>query len=303
VVADGAILLTGATGFLGGELLARLLSSRPGARMHCLVRARDEAHLEQRRRELLTWAGIADADAPRVVAVAGALEQPDLGLGVAYPELAERVTEVFHTAASTRLDLPLDEARRLNTRGAEHVLQFARAAQRTGGLQRLHHVSTAFVLARPGAEPGRFRNSYEQSKWEAEQTLERAQSELAITCYRPSIVMGDSRSGRTPHFRVLYEPIRWVYTGQTKLLPVRPDLRVDVVPVDYVCDAILELAGREDGAGKTYPLTAGPDRAISVAEMIDLAVKAGNAYHAEIGLGPTPEPEIVSPEILERTSG
>jgi hypothetical protein len=93
--------------------------------------------------------------------------------------------------------------------------------------------------------------------------------------------------------------MRWVYGGKTNVLPCRAETQLDVVPVDYVCDALLGLAARDDTAGGTYHLTAGPGRGLSIGEMVERAVAEGNRYHAEIG-GPVIEaPQIVSPELAE----
>jgi thioester reductase-like protein len=300
---SGAILLTGATGFVGGELLPRLLAARPDARVICLMRAR-KAPVEVRRRELLDWAGVSREDWERVVALEGTLLADDLGLGEGRAELARDVDEIFHSAASTRFDLPLDVARDANCSGLARLLAFASEAQARGGLRRLHHVSTAYAEGRPGTgedEAGRFRNSYEQSKWEGEQLL--LGSEVPTTCYCPSIIVGDSKTGRTRHFRVLYDPIKWVYLAGLDALPCRPKVRLDVVPIDYVCDALIAIAAREDSAGRTYRLTGGERAAISIEEFARLAILHGNEWQAEVGEELTPMPDLISPEQLEHTTG
>jgi thioester reductase-like protein len=298
------ILLTGATGFIGGELLARLVARHPSATVYCLMRGRDAEHLAARRGALLAWAGVDEASAGRVVAVAGDVARERLGLGGAHDGLAAQVDEIYHAAASTKFDLALEDARAVNRDGAAHVLEFARRARDAGRLRRLHHVSTAYVAGgREGvlaeddvpAAPD-FRNTYERTKWEAERLLDPARVDVPVTCYRPSIVVGDSRVGRTLHFRVLYDPMRWVYSGKIAMLPCRPQVRLDVVPVDWVCDALLGLAARADTEAGTYHLTCGPDGALSIGEIVERAVAAGNAYHREIGAPPIERPAIVSPD-------
>jgi thioester reductase-like protein len=298
------IFLTGATGFIGGELLGRLLARHPAATVYCLIRARDAGQLEARRSALLAWAGVEGACADRVVAVAGDVSRERLGLGDAHDRLAAQVDEIYHTAASTKFDLDLEEARAVNRDGAAHVLAFARSARDAGGLRRLHHVSTAYVAG--GCEgvlaeddvPAlpEFRNTYERTKWEAERLLDSARAEVPATCYRPSIVVGDSRVGRTLHFRVLYDPMRWVYSGKIAALPCRPAVRLDVVPVDYVCDAMLALGAGADTEGGTYHLTCGPEGALSIGEIVERAVAVANAYQREIGAPPVERPQIVSPD-------
>jgi long-chain acyl-CoA synthetase len=239
-----------------------------------------------------------------VVAVAGDVVHEDLGLGDAYERLAGQVDEIYHVAATTKFDLTLEDARAVNRDGATHVLAFARTARDTGGLRRLHHVSTAYVvgnregvLAEDDVPPTpEFRNTYERTKWEGEQVLAPSRADVPVTCYRPSIVVGSSLSGQTLHFRVLYDPMRWIYSGKIATLPCRPQVRLDIVPVDYVCDALLELGSRADSEGRTYHLTSGPEGAMSIGEIVDQAVAEVNCYHREIGVPAIERPNILSPD-------
>lgn len=299
-----SVLITGATGFIGGDLLARLLARDPTLSAYCLIRARSPEQLEARRRSLLAHIGIDGPDGNRVIGLAGDVVEPDLGLGEERSGIAERVSEIYHVAASTKFDLTLEDARAINLDGAAHVLAFAELAAERGGLRRLHHVSTAYVAGtREGvlneddvpASP-EFRNTYEQTKWDSEQLLAPSKAKIPITCYRPSIVVGDSRNGRTLHFRVLYDPMRWVYSGKIAVLPCRPQVRLDVVPVDYVCDALLAIGERADSEGQVYNLSSGPAGAMSIREIVEAAVAEANRYHAEIGAEPITAPTILSPD-------
>jgi long-chain acyl-CoA synthetase len=302
---ERGVLLTGSTGFLGGDLLPRLLASRPGAPIYCLMRSSKKNPLEARRGALLEWADLSADEAERVIAVDGDLTAGDLGLGERRAELAAQVKEIFHTAATTRFDMELEEARRVNLYGVAHLISFVRESARAGGFRRLNHVSTAYVMGESGSGNGGrpdFRNTYEESKWEAERLLDAVRGEVPVTCYRPSIIVGDSRTGRTLHFRVLYEPIKWVYLGGMTVLPCQPSVRLDVVPVDFVCDAILAIAECEDAIGRTYPITSGDAGAISIREFTELAVRYGNEWQREVGEPLTAPPKLVTSEHLETLS-
>jgi hypothetical protein len=102
---------------------------------------------------------------------------------------------------------------------------------------------------------------------------------------------------------VLYEPIKWVYYGKTDVLPCRPEVRLDVVPIDWVCDSIVELAGLAESAGRTYPLCAGAERSISIAEIIEISLESGNACLRELGEPEVSAPRVVTPEDVEAASG
>jgi thioester reductase-like protein len=279
---DGAVLLTGATGFVGMELLARYLE-RGDRRVIALIRAADDAAARQRLDAVLQnlFGRGAERHAGRVKAVAGELTAPGLGLSpIRRERLAEEVTTVIHSAASVSFALPLDEARAINYEGTRRMLDFAELARERGGLTRYGHISTAYVA---GTHQGNFaecdldlgqgfNNSYEQSKFESEQ-LVRSHTDLPFTILRPSIVVGDRRSGWTACFNVLYWPLRAFARGLFEAVPAVPSAAVDVVSIDYVADAIYELCegvGGADPTGETYHLTAGKS-ASTIGEIAQLA--------------------------------
>jgi thioester reductase-like protein len=275
---DGAILITGATGFVGMELLARYLEHGE-RRIVVPLRAHDDGAAAKRLDGVLRELFGDDAAryAGRVEAVAADLTKPGLGLSQRRRErIAARVDQVIHSAASVSFSLPLNESRRVNVAGTRRVLALAELAREHGGLERYVHVSTAYVA---GAHPGRFherdldvgqafRNPYEQSKYEAER-LVRAH-DLPTTVVRPSIVVGDRRSGWTAAFNVLYWPLRAFARGLYEAVPAIPSAPVDVVSIDYVADAIHALSSNPATIGQTFHLTAGA-HASNVAELSELA--------------------------------
>jgi long-chain acyl-CoA synthetase len=275
----GEVLITGATGFVGMEVLARYLerSERP---VTALVRAPDDTAAGRRIELVLAnlFGEGAERHAGRVHAVAADLTAPGLGLRSATADaLARRVTTIVHAAASVSFALPLAQARAINLEGTRRMLDFAGRSAEAGALQRYAHVSTAYVS---GTHAGRFteddldlgqgfHNAYEQSKFESEQ-LVRAQTRLPFTVLRPSIVVGDRHSGWTSAFNVLYWPLRAFARGLFSALPAIPSAPVDVVSVDYVADAIYALCARPETAGQTVHLTAG-SKASTLGEIADMA--------------------------------
>jgi thioester reductase-like protein len=276
-VPDRSLLLTGATGFVGMELLARLVE-RTGHHVACLVRADDDADAEARLRGVREAVfGDRDAHAGRMTALAGDLTQPRLGLGERHDAVAARVGSIVHSAASVAFDLPLEESRAINVAGTERVLALAGAAN---GLERLTYVSTAYVAGeRRGTvaedeldTDARFRNPYERSKAEAEALVASRRDELPVTVVRPSIVVGESTTGWTAAFNVVYPPLRAFAAGAYPVLPARRRAPVDVVPVDFVADAICALHEHPEAAGGTFHAVAGRD-ASSVGELIVLGAE------------------------------
>ncbi len=307
---SGAIFLTGSSGFVGMELLARYLE-RTNRTVYALIRASDDEEAGRRVHQAArTVVSDADAYADRLVAVRGDVTQPDLGLHARTREqLAEEVTDVVHSAASVAFNLPIDQAREINLHGTRRVLDLAELCAQCGhGLRRLAHVSTAYVA---GSHRGRFHehdldrrqrfnNSYEFSKWEAEKLVRSRSERIPTTVFRPSIVVGEHDSGWTPAFNVVYGPLRAYSRGSLTLVPGRRSAPADVVPVDYVADAIFELSSRPEAEGQTYTLAAGPE-ARTVGDLIRMSANAFGRRRA-LALHPGVYSSAVHPWLLRRGS-
>ena len=238
---------------VGREILSRAAIETRYDRVLCLVRPPLD-----RFAAILAAHGLGHAR--HVAAVAGDVTEP--GLGVPLSALAG-VTHVIHCAATVAFDAPLAEARRINVGGARNVLDVCR---RLPGLERLDAVSTCYVAGRRDdlvkeqdlSDAHGFDNTYEQTKYEAEMELRAAMRDVPIAVHRPSIVVGDSRTGRTGSFKVLYWPLKVIARGWLPIVPYDPDARLDIVPVDYVTTAVLTLARDRETIGRTYHLAAGP---------------------------------------------
>jgi thioester reductase-like protein len=293
----GDVLLTGATGFVGHEVLVRLLE-RGDRHVHALVRADDDRAAAGR---------LPEHD--RLSAWAADIERPGLGLsGARADELAERVSTVIHCAASVSFSLGLDESRRVNVEGTRRMVELAeRCARRGGGLERFTYVSTAYVAGAHRGDFGEddldvgqdFRNPYERSKFEAERLLRQRAGELPLQVLRPSIVVGDSRTGYTPSFNVLYPPLRALANGAMPALPARRRAPVDVVPVDYVADAVDQLA--REGPDGTFHLVAGRN-ATTVGRLMELASRRFERPAPPV-FPPRLYRRLVQPLLLARMSG
>ena len=260
------ILLTGATGFLGMQVLDRILeeTDRP---VLALVRASDAVSAQRRVAGTLeTLYGRTDRHAGRVRAVAGDLTQPACGLDAeTWARLARSCGAIVHCAASVSFGLELAAARAINVGGSRQVLALARRARAEGALERFVHVSTAYVAGDTSGvflEAQRdigqgFRNTYERTKLEAELAVADALDELAGAVVRPSIVVGERASGWTSSFNVIYPPLRAFASRSIEVVPGRPAGIVDIVPVDYVADAIAHLLLRRTDVAGTLHLVAG----------------------------------------------
>jgi thioester reductase-like protein len=294
------ILLTGATGMVGREVLARLAADARYERVLCLVRPSKTESAQARLDAVLGEVG-GKPDPTRVIAVAGDVVQPELGLRASDRATLAGVERIIHCAASVSFTLPLEESRLINVIGTERMLALARTLAK---LERFDAVSTAYVAGcrddlvfEADLEHGRgFHNTYEQSKHESEQLLRRAMGDLPIAVHRPSIVVGDSRTGKTGAWKVLYWPLKVIARGLLPVIPYDPECRLDIVPVDFVADGILALADDASTLGGTYHLTAGQARDCTM-EDFTRAMFAKLGQRPPIRVRPSMWREVVRPAL------
>ncbi|MEM7254692.1 MAG: SDR family oxidoreductase [Pseudomonadota bacterium] len=299
VLANGWFI-TGATGFIGREYVSRLLE-RTDDTIFVLLRPGSKAGPSARERLLASLNQAQCAvrfDASRLRVLQGDITREGFGLGEDdIAVLRAHAIRMMHLAASTSFSRELSTARRINVSGAQHVIDFARHLRDHGRLVRLFHVSTAYVVGgRTGLvecddlDPhGSFRNTYERSKAEAESRMRAAANELPITIFRPSIVVGDSRTGRSSGGNTVYWGLRRYLEGH-RLFFARADASLDIVPVDYVVDAMMHIATNVRSPAPCYPLVAGRDGAITLGEFARAA-----ADHYQLS-----RPLLMSPVAFDR---
>jgi len=249
---DETIFLTGFPGFIAGRLLKRLAAD--GARFLLLVQP---ALAVRARAEVARLAQETGAGVERFRLVEGDITRERLGMSPEDFELARaETTTVFHLAAVYDLAVERELATRVNVGGTGNVCEFALSLG--DSLRRFHYVSTCYVAGlREGViredelehEAG-FRNFYEETKYLAELEVEALKARLPVTIHRPSVVCGDSLTGETEKYDGVYYLINYL-RPRPRLLALanigNRDVRLNVVPVDFVVEAMAALA-RDDGA-------------------------------------------------------
>jgi amino acid adenylation domain-containing protein/thioester reductase-like protein len=273
-----AVLLTGATGFLGSRLLGELLA-RTDADVFCLVRATSAAHGLDRITRALARQGVASLGArqERLRVVAGDLASPRLGLGSAeWDRLACEVDTVHHCGAWVNLVLPYRTLRPANVLGSREVVRLLA----TGRRKRLHYASTLSVFVATDRNRGRLLEGdtleqtgwvyggYAQTKWAAEWVLRSAGAAAGpMRLYRLGLITGDTTAGRAGDRDFLTLFLR----GLARLGCVpdeEEDLFLDITPVDYAASALahLSLTAADDFEPTTYHVA--NTRALPLRELV-----------------------------------
>jgi thioester reductase-like protein len=267
------ILFTGFPGFLGSALLPRVLARAEGDEAVCVVQAKFLPLAEERRRQI-------ERDHPetagRIRLVEGDITRA--GLGIDAGEMSTgSVREIYHLAAIYDLAVTRAVGMKVNVEGTRRVLELAGEC---ANLERLQYVSTCYVSGRWAGvfteddleKSQEFNNFYEETKFLAEVDVQRAmRSGLPATIYRPAIVVGDSATGATQKYDGPYAIIRLIMRQPfVAVVPVIGDpsmVRVNLVPSDFVVDAIAHLSGLPEASGKVYQLA--DPAPLTVDELLD----------------------------------
>ncbi len=282
----GSHLVTGFPGFIGRRLVAALLEREPEDRVITLVEPRMVAAAREAVLEL--------DGGPRIEVLAGDITDSRLALGEdRYARLAAEVGVVHHLAAIYDLAVPAAVAHRVNVEGTGNVLAFCRAAER---LERLNYVSTAYVAGdRTGVvyehelDRGQgFKNHYESTKFQAEVWVRSEIERIPTTIFRPAIVVGDSVTGETQKFDGPYYALRFIAATAGRGMPVanigRGATPFNVVPVDFIVDALVELGRSAAAIGATVHLC--DPEPLSSAQMFELLAELYPAKRASYRVPP-----------------
>lgn len=255
---EDTVFLTGFPGFIASRLVRRL--AKDGGRFLLLVQP---AFGERAQQELESIANATGRCSTDFALLSGDITEPNLGLSPADLATARaKSTIVFHLAAVYDLAVARDLALRVNVAGTRNVNEFARSLSH---LRHYHYVSTCYVA---GKRTGRilenelqheagFRNYYEETKHLAELEVEALKAELPITIHRPAVVCGDSITGETAKYDGIYYLIFYLLKWPSVLSTFNignSDVALNLVPVDFVVEAMSTLARDPLATGRTVQL-------------------------------------------------
>jgi nucleoside-diphosphate-sugar epimerase len=206
------------------------------------------------------------------------LTEPQLGLTpLTIRELQAELTEILHCAADTRFGLPLEESRAVNTQGTNQLLELARRCRR---LRKFGYVSTVYVAGRsagrfsetPRCADQGFINTYQQSKWEAEQLIVRA-VELPAAIFRLSTIMSDGATGHVQQFNYLHQLLKLLpHAHRLPMMPCLPQAPADLITADWAVPALAHLFEFGFVPGRIYQVCAGPEASLKIGQLIDLTL-------------------------------
>lgn len=240
-----SLLLTGATGLVG-----RLLLEQTGER------------------DVLAVARRPVAEGRHVRVLRGDLADASFDLG----PYAGEITEIIHCAAAVRFDLPLAEARAINTAATGRLLELARRSPR---LKKFTHVSTVYVMGNDEGElpeaPYRaaaYPNSYEQSKAEAEELVLAAAGDVPLQIVRLSSIAGNARTGVITQFNHVHQLLKLFPRRILPVAPGHPDIPIDLIAEDWTVPSLWHLHERGFLPGSIGHLSAGPGATIRLADML-----------------------------------
>ena len=244
------ILLTGYPTFAARYLLATILKNEPEAKITCVVLAR---HKE------VAASSLPEQGHDRVTLLEGDVRSLDMGLtGKEYLQLTRDVTDIYHLASIWHTNAQVKSLKDVNINGTRNVLQCAADVE---NLNRYNHLSTAYVCGnRQGVimeeefdEGQGFLNPYEETQFEAERLVRRQLGRLPISIFRPSLIIGDSLTGRTDRLSGPYLLMKPLVSLDVSLpMPGIGQAPLNLVPVDYVAAVIHKISLDARSEGRTF---------------------------------------------------
>jgi long-chain acyl-CoA synthetase len=276
------VLLTGANGFIGSQIARRLLE-RPKTKIFAMVKARNDVEAKIRLcNSWWDWGDLKNSLSNKIIPIAGDVSKEKLGLNEKdYNHLGKNITHIIHCAAKWRFDTNFQELHKTNVDGTKNIISLAKIARQNRQFLRLSYISTAYVSAKSHGtiteniltDKNGFIGQYERTKFEAEKLVQNEKNNLPFSIFRPTMVIGDSKTGEITTFNTVYTLLRLYLVGKLRFIPMNDSTKINVVPVDYVADVITELTFNDSAIGLTFHVTPKPEDLPTAKELADSVQK------------------------------
>lgn len=269
-----AVFITGGTGFVGSALCMELLKNHKNY-IYILARGKGKESAGQRVRRHLDKIGAMTDYSSRIRVIDGDLTSVNLGVEAElWNELKKNITAIYHCAASVKFSLSYELAEKINCYGTRTVIKLLHEAEHPN-FDRLHYVSTAYIAGnissgfseddlRLGQQ---FNNTYEVTKFNCEELLQEEMTRgYPITIYRPSIITSSSIDGSSHKNCIIQKFVKMFKTGRITQFFCDENASLNLVPINYFIEGMLELGKRKNTLMNTYHLV--NEKNANVREMI-----------------------------------
>ncbi len=283
--------MTGFPGFIAGRLVEKLTT--PNTQFFLLVQ---DAFVEKASIDIQKIAEMTGVSAKNFVIITGDITEKNVGMTDADLEVVlNETTDVYHLAAVYDLSVEKELAYKVNVEGTKNVNEIVKNIK---NLRRYNYISTCYVAGKRDdviyenelEHDEGFRNYYEETKYFAEVEVEKLKATHPVTIYRPSVVCGDSKTGETAKYDGIYYVIKFLlkFPEVFRLVNVgNKDVRLNLVPVDFVVDAMVALAKDERAVGKTVAVA--DPKPLTTKEICDSIAESITNKKSVI----TPPPKVV----------
>jgi len=274
--------ITGLPHFFTYKLLNKILDEDFFIKIYVLIREEHTKKIYKYINKNLTA-----SQASRVNVLEGDVVAVDLGLsGKEYSQVTKESTHIYHMASRYFYGMDENIAYKVNVRGTKNTIELAVNCK---NLQRFNFYSTAFVSGNKEGtimedeliKPHKFNNHYEKTKYEAEKLVRSFMDKIPTSIYRPSIIVGDSKSGKIDKFKGPYYLIKlFMFSNITLPMPKNGKTPINIVPVDFVINALYHLSLTPAAIGKTFHLVdPNPVTVKQIADILAQKTDKARKYH------------------------
>ena len=253
--------ITGATGFVGSNIVRELLRSNPCNQIKIIVRPSKglSGYIKAKKifQSIFTPNEYAEYK-NQIEVYEGDIAEKNFSLSNDIYNYLTKVTNViFHSAATIKFNLSLEEANRINVDGTNEVMQFAEKCFKNKVLGKVNHISTAYVIGRQKNMDVNLNNdNFSNTKHEGEKVVnEYIGKGLPVTIFRPSIIAGNSLTGEITTNNLIYIFALMLTMGNLNEIPCDKDTSLNIISINYFINLMFKISKLTKSLGRTFNIT------------------------------------------------